>query len=129
MLKALKKYDKEFKANALASIQSQQLIAYEQEFRKLARGKRFGAWPKKAIESIDESCLDKPLHSTLTSRTLELYSAWLADKCVEDSLVSAKSVVEFLEKNEPMKRHIAYLDCKSTMSISELEASLCLLLE
>lgn len=129
VLKALKKYDKEFKANALASISDVQIKAFENEFKSLAKGKRFGAWPKKAIESLQEAELTMPLSSTLTSRTLELYLTWISDKCVEEKLINAKSVVEFLDLNESMKRHIAYLECSSTMSMSELEASLHSLLE
>lgn len=129
VLKALKKYDKEFKANALASISDVQIKAFENEFKSLAKGKRFGAWPKKAIESLQEAELTMPLSSTLTSRTLELYLTWISDKCVEEKLINAKSVVEFLDLNESMKRHIAYLECSSTMSMSELEASLHSILE
>ncbi|MDI4654218.1 MULTISPECIES: replication initiation protein [Pseudoalteromonas] len=129
VLKALKKYDKEFKANALASISDVQIKAFENEFKSLAKGKRFGAWPKKAIESLQEAELTMPLSSTLTSRTLELYLTWISDKCVEEKLINAKSVVEFLDLNESMKRHIAYLECSSTMSMSELEASLHSLLD
>ncbi|MEJ6534160.1 replication initiation protein [Pseudoalteromonas lipolytica] len=129
LLKALKKYNKDFRASALSSISEDQINAFEEEFKKLAKGKRFGAWPKKAIESLQESELTMPLSSTLTSRTLELYLSWISDRCVEEKLISAKSVIEFLELNESMKRHMAFLDCSSSMSISELEARLLSLLE